>query len=78
MWTGRRPGEHHRHRDREDNGYTDWFLPSQDEVDLMYHNPHQQGLGGFAADRRRREARSISLGSVVVGKSRLKVSLCMR
>ena len=36
--------------DREDNGYTDWFLPSQDELDLMYHNPHQRGLGGFAAE----------------------------
>ena len=32
------------------NGYTDWFLPSEDELKLMRENLHQQGLGGFAAD----------------------------
>ncbi|MDR1231645.1 MAG: hypothetical protein LBK61_09620 [Spirochaetaceae bacterium] len=33
------------------NGYADWFLPSTEELDLMYKNLNQKGLGGFGGDR---------------------------
>lgn len=34
--------------DLEYAGYRDWFLPSLDELELMYVNLHKSGLGGFS------------------------------
>jgi hypothetical protein len=38
----------HRCREYQQGGYSDWFLPSKDELNLMYQNLKQKSLGGFS------------------------------
>jgi uncharacterized repeat protein (TIGR02543 family) len=35
-------------RGHKGGAYTDWHLPTKNELDLMYQNLHKKGLGGFS------------------------------
>ncbi len=38
------------HNEMDTAGYTDWFIPSRDELLLVYSVLHQNGVGGFLND----------------------------
>ena len=48
--TSRKPNAATLCNDYAYGGYDDWFLPSKDELNLMYTNLKSIGLGGFAND----------------------------
>ena len=36
--------------EHEGTTYSDWFLPTRDELDLMHRNLHQEDRGGFSSE----------------------------
>jgi hypothetical protein len=32
------------------NGYSDWVLPNKDQLELIFKNLHQKGIGGFSSE----------------------------
>lgn len=43
--------------------YDDWYLPSIDELELMYYELHTQGFGGFAYNKYWSSTQDFSLGA---------------
>ena len=49
----------------ENNGYKDWFLPSEDELNLMYENLKAKGLGGFTDSAYFSSSQTNTIGAAV-------------